>query len=90
MPRFVVPEGCKGIDMEDGTHYRVVNGSVDIDNPHHAEAIRRNESTKRGLILDGVRFTKAPGSVRVCCRRSMWAWEAVCPMCGKDPNKEEN
>jgi hypothetical protein len=82
MARVTVPDGCRRLDMEDGTRYRAgAGGHVEVSSEHEA-ALRRGWYGQSGVI-SGQSFTLGTKTGRWCgaCRRAWQAWSTTCPRC---------
>lgn len=84
MPDYRVPNGCTGLQMEDGTRYDAGrDGRIVVDREDHARHIERVGHNGGGHIHK-VNIT-APRHTpdRVCpqCKFVGYAWQSQCPRC---------
>lgn len=85
MPRVTVPDGCKKLEMEDGTKYKAgAGGHVDVTDDH-ASALRRGWYGQAGVIT-GQSYTLGTKTGRWCgaCKRMWQSWSACCPRCERE------
>lgn len=90
MPRITLPDGCKGLDMADGTKYTSGAGDkVDVS-PAHAKFIKTSYYGESGIMHGGERTNIGTKRGMRCdpCLRVWNAWNAECPKCG-NPTVEE-
>ncbi|MFF4403592.1 hypothetical protein [Streptomyces sp. NPDC001404] len=90
MPRITLPDGCRGLDMADGTKYTKGPGDkVDVSQAH-ADAIRRGYYGQSGIMRGGEQFTLGTKRGMACtpCKRVWNAWNHECPRCGA-PTEEQ-
>jgi hypothetical protein len=81
-----LPDGCKGLDMQDGAKYSASKpgGLVDME-PAHARAISKGWYGQSGTMRGGPQFSFGTRAGRVCpCSpgRPWNAWSKTCPKCG--------
>jgi hypothetical protein len=79
-----LPSGCRGLDMEDGTHYGARRGGVVDMRPDHARAVKKGFYGQAGIMGGGPQFCFGTKQGRWCsvCRREWNAWSVLCPRCG--------
>jgi hypothetical protein len=85
MPRVTVPDGCRKLEMEDGTRYRTgAGGHVEVSSDH-AAALQRGWYGQSGVIR-GQAYTLGTKAGRWCgaCNRVWQAWSEHCPRCGAE------
>jgi len=80
-----LPDGCKGLDLQDGAKYTASRpgGTVDVE-PAHARAIQRGWYGQSGTMRGGPQFSFGTRDGRQCvpCKRTWNVWSEVCPRCG--------
>lgn len=84
MPRITLPDGCKGLDMADGTKYTATGGDKVNVSDSHAAYIKNSFYGSSGIMHGGEQFTFGTKKTMVCapCRRTWNAWNTECPRCG--------
>jgi hypothetical protein len=79
-----LPDGCQGLDMQDGTKYTAPRqgGTVDME-PQHARAINRGWYGQSGTMRGGPQFSFATKGGRTCpaCSRRWHTWTLLCHAC---------
>jgi hypothetical protein len=74
--------------MADGTKYNARAGTIEVDRPDHAAAIRSSQRAADGHIAARTwTFHGAPGR-RCGCGFDLFAWQTVCPRCGHNPKED--
>lgn len=93
MTRVVLPPGCTGLDMQDGTKYTAGrDGMVHVDD-RHATAIRNGWYGQTGVMV-------AAEPAVIATRRTQWcsctpggrawnAWTTHCPRCGEPTSERQ-
>jgi len=80
-----LPDGCTGLDMQDGAKYTASKqgGTVDME-PRHARAVQRGWYGQSGTMRGGPQFSFATKGGRTCpaCGRRWHAWTECCHSCG--------
>ena len=83
MAKVSVPDGCQGLDMEDGTAYKARAGQVEVTDDH-ARALRRGYYGQSGMITtQSTQLGTKAGRWCAPCKRTWQAWSLECPRCGK-------
>jgi hypothetical protein len=93
MAEYVVPKGCYGLTMEDGTKYNADrSGRIkDVTNANHQYHIERNSSIGGGHIHRSTGNMPSKNSASMYCRGCKfvgYGWQKVCPKCGEKMEKE--
>lgn len=93
MVRVSLPEGCFGLEMQDGKKYNADrNGRVEVS-AAHAAAIRRSWSGQTGVVVATDPQLMAAKAWRTCleCRpsRRWFKWTSHCPRCGAETTLTE-
>lgn len=93
MARVTVPEGCKGLEMADGTKYNAGrDGRVNVTDDH-AAVLGKSWYKAAGVMSASERFAMGTRTGRLCtsCEPSRrWnAWNTSCPRCGADTITEQ-
>jgi hypothetical protein len=74
--------------MADGTTYNARGGTIEVDRPDHARAIRVSQRAADGHIAARTwTFHQARGQ-RCRCGFGLFAWQHTCPRCGHDPKED--
>ncbi|MGW7001426.1 hypothetical protein ACWGCW_01015 [Streptomyces sp. NPDC054933] len=89
MPRITLPDGCRGLDMADGTKYTAKPGDKVEVSEGHAAYIKKSFYGQSG-IMRGEQFTFGTKRGQYCrpCKRTWNAWNTECPRCGA-PTEEQ-
>lgn len=86
MPKIQLPDGCRGLDMADGTKYTSKPGDTVTVSDAHAKYIKTSYYGQSGIMAGGERMSFGTKTARVCgnrCTPTRWnAWNAECPKCG--------
>ena len=92
MPKIQLPDGCRGLDMADGTKYTSKPGDKVEVSDNHAKYLKTSFYGQSGIMAHGERMSFGTKVVKVCsahCSPTRWnAWNDTCPRCGK-PTTEE-
>jgi hypothetical protein len=89
---MIVPSGCTGLDLADGTRYHAGrDGRVQVAD-RHVPAVRRQYGTV-GLISVAEPHRLATKRTRWCAcaagGRAWNVWTTVCPRCGAATTEEQ-
>lgn len=90
MPKIQLPDGCRGLDMADGTKYTAKPGDKVEVSDAHAKYIGTSFYGQSGIMAKGERMSFGTKRTMVCtpCKRRWNAWNDTCPKCGQ-PTIEE-
>lgn len=92
MPYVNLPPGNRGLQMEDGTHYRASRegGRLEVTSEHARAIDAMDGNGTAGLLTASFReyggTSGTPG--RLCCGRRWYAWSLTCPKCGAPTEPE--
>jgi hypothetical protein len=85
MAKVTLPDGCKGLDMADGTKYNADGrGRVDMS-PEHAKYLKTSWYGQSGVMTDSQSLSFGTKRSMLCtpCKRAWNAWSTTCPRCGE-------
>jgi len=85
VPKIQLPDGCRGLDMADGTKYSAKPGDKVEVSESHARYLKTSFYGQSGIMSSGEQMSFGTKRTRVCvpCRGRRWnAWNETCPRCG--------
>lgn len=91
MPKIQLPDGCKGLDMADGTKYSAKAGDTVEVSDAHAKYIKTSYYGQSGIMAGSEQLSFGTKKTMVClpCRGRRWnAWNDTCPKCGAETVEE--
>jgi len=91
MPKIQLPDGCKGLDMADGTKYTGKPGDKVEVSENHAKYIKTSYYGQSGIMAPSEQMSFGTKKTMICkpCHGRRWnAWNDTCPKCGT-PTVEE-
>lgn len=90
MPKINLPEGCTGLDFQDGTKVDGTSGSTVEVTESQARQIDSSWYSRTGVMnaSQALSFGTRKGMRCVPCKRVWNAWNDTCPKCGKNTQDE--
>lgn len=85
MTKVTLPDGCRGLDMADGTKYNADGrGSVDMS-AEHARYLKTSWYGQSGVMTTSQSLSFGTKKTMLCtaCKKAWNAWNKTCPRCGE-------